>query len=493
MGSVGTDTDHDRLYKLLEIGKNASRGDIKKAHQKMARKHHPDRGGDPEIFKEVQRAYEILIDPEKRSTYDRYGEKGLEEGAGSPHDFFDLLRGGMPGSQRVRRPTTKSIVKPLKVTLEQLYSGTTKKMAITRQVIDKSQPIENCSVCDGTGVSVQTVRRGNIVQRMQSNCTACGSTGKSFKLKEEREIVEVHVQKGATDEQRIVFHEKADELPGADTGDVTFILQSVEHPVFKRKGADLFIEKDISLAEALTGFQLEVTHLDGRKLLIKTSPDEIIQPMSRGLDYYLKVEEDEVEWDCFEDCDCPDIENVAQAEEIDEELLKKLCCKQLKNRGLDVGAFVVDGTKASFKQCTHTEAHAAKKPCAGSKLFILADPKESKPHRMIKAVPGQGMPTLKNPFLYGNLFFLFNIKFPESISPQNQEALRQILPPALNVPSVTEDDMDVEVHTLTDMDIKLSQASNSENMKSASEAYDEDDDMGVPGMPGGQGPQCQQM
>merc|ERR1719359_1354727 len=133
----------------------------------------------------------------------------------------------------------------------QLYTGQTKKMAITRQVIDKKRGVQSCSECGGRGVTVQTVRMGPMIQQMQSACGACGGQGKSFKTKQEREVLEVHIQKGSPDGHKIQFREMADEHPEADTGDVHFVLKEQPHQSIKRKGADLFIEKTISLVEAL--------------------------------------------------------------------------------------------------------------------------------------------------------------------------------------------------------------------------------------------------
>merc|ERR1719378_2004336 len=119
---------------------------------------------------------------------------------------------------------------------------------------------------------------------MQSACSSCGGQGKSFKTKQEREVLEVLIQKGSPDAHKVTFREMADEHPDADAGDVAFVVKEQEHSDFKRKGADLFIERKISLVEALCGFEMELTHLDGRKLLIKTAPGEIVKPMSQGFD-----------------------------------------------------------------------------------------------------------------------------------------------------------------------------------------------------------------
>merc|ERR1711957_1093997 len=150
---------------------------------------------------------------------------------------------------------------------------------------------------------------------------------------------EVVVQKGSPDGHKVQFREMADEHPDADTGDVVFVCKEQEHAMFKRKGADLFIERDISLVEALCGFELELTHLDGRKLLIKTSPGEIVKPMAQGYDPLADDSESKAEWETFEDSDCPSLEPVARAEVTDVDTLKEACEKQLKRKGVDVGAF----------------------------------------------------------------------------------------------------------------------------------------------------------
>merc|ERR1712232_292866 len=276
-------------------------------------------------------------------------------------------------------------------------------------------------------MGVEVIRMGPMIQQMQSQCGACGGQGKSFKTKQEREVLEVHIQKGSPDGHKVRFREMADEHPDADTGDVVFVLKQQEHADFKRKGADLFIERKISLVEALCGFQLELTHLDGRKLLIKTSPGEIVKPMAQGFDP-LAQEEQRTEWEVMEDCDCPSIDNVAQADTTDVDTVKKACETQLKRQGVDVGAFVVDGQRTFFKQATREEILAAKKPAPGCKMYILADPNSKKSWRLTKAVKDEGMPTLKNPFVHGNLFLLLTVEFPESLSVDTQKALRDILP-----------------------------------------------------------------
>jgi DnaJ family protein A protein 2 len=91
-------------------------------------------------------------------------------------------------------------------------------------------------------------------------------------------MLEVHVEKGMQHGQKITFQGEADEAPDTQTGDIVFVLQLKDHPKFKRKGDDLFVQHTLTLPEALCGFQFPLTHLDGRLLLIKSNPGEIIKP-----------------------------------------------------------------------------------------------------------------------------------------------------------------------------------------------------------------------
>ena len=107
MGGMGgrqrKEVDNTKYYKLLGVEKNATLNDIKKAYKKLALKHHPDRGGDPEKFKEINTAHEVLSDKDKREAYDRHGEEGVRQGGGGGGgaDIFErMFGGGMGGGHR---------------------------------------------------------------------------------------------------------------------------------------------------------------------------------------------------------------------------------------------------------------------------------------------------------------------------------------------------------------------------------------------------------
>jgi len=129
-----------------------------------------------------------------------------------------------------------------------------------------------------------------MIQQMQHVCSECRGSGetisdkdrcpqcKGSKVTQEKKVLDVNVEKGMQHGQKIVFEGQADEAPDTVTGDIVFVLQLKEHPKFKRKHDDLFVEHTLSLTESLCGFQFALTHLDGRQLLIKSNPGEVIKP-----------------------------------------------------------------------------------------------------------------------------------------------------------------------------------------------------------------------
>mmetsp|Transcript_10181 Transcript_10181/g.14875 ORF Transcript_10181/g.14875 Transcript_10181/m.14875 type:complete len:414 (-) Transcript_10181:398-1639(-) len=288
------DVDTTKLYETLGLEKNAEASQIKKAYRKLAVKHHPDKGGDEAKFKEISAAYEILSDPEKKQKYDKYGLDGVtDDSPGHTHDdLFSMFFGG--GGRKQSRGPRKSedVSHPLKVSLEDLYNGKTVKLGINRQVMVGEATV--CDTCDGQGVVVELRQIAlGMVQQLQKRCTDCGGQGYRAETRKERKVLEVHVEKGMKHSQKITFRGMADEKPNMEAGDIVFVVQEKDHETFKRKGADLLVTKTISLNEALCGFEWIITHLDGREIVVKSKPGEVIKPESLGGQPFVKIVPDE--------------------------------------------------------------------------------------------------------------------------------------------------------------------------------------------------------
>ncbi|KAJ7349432.1 hypothetical protein DFH08DRAFT_743556 [Mycena albidolilacea] len=303
-----------KFYDLLEVPPTASESELKKAYRKKALRLHPDKGGDPELFKEVTHAYEILSDPDKRSIYDARGEAGLSEQGGmggmDPQDLFSQLfggggfgggggffGGGGGGSRNQGPRKTKDLVHRVHVTLEDLYKGKVTKLALTRNRIcskckgkgGKEGAVRSCNTCSGRGIKVTLRQMGPMIQQIQSPCDECSGTGeiinakdrcvqcKGKKVMPEKKFLEVHIDKGMKSGQTIQFRGESDESPTAEPGDVVIVVEEKPHERFKRQENDLITEVDVDLLTALGGGQFAIKHLDDRALIVKLEPGEVVK------------------------------------------------------------------------------------------------------------------------------------------------------------------------------------------------------------------------
>jgi DnaJ family protein A protein 2 len=244
-----------------------------------------------------------LSDPEKRAKYDKYGLDAFKEGGGGGgHDMSDIFAqffGG--GHSRQRGPKkTKNIEHVIRVSLQELYTGAEKKMKVGRTVLcqtcaatgstDKKK--YDCTFCKGTGSQEVLRSFGMGVMRQMVYCDHCAGRGitipknkicgtcRGAKTTKTSKVVTVEIEKGAKHGKQIRFAGESDEEPGLQTGDLIFILQELKHETFQRDGENLIIQKSVSLVNALTGFSFELTHLDGKKILVETTPGMIIVPDS---------------------------------------------------------------------------------------------------------------------------------------------------------------------------------------------------------------------
>uniref|UniRef100_A0A8C7HGK4 DnaJ heat shock protein family (Hsp40) member A1 n=1 Tax=Oncorhynchus kisutch TaxID=8019 RepID=A0A8C7HGK4_ONCKI len=298
-------------------------------------------------FKQISQAYEVLSDSQKREVYDRGGEKAIKGGGsgggggfGSPMDIFDMFFGGGGRLHRERRGKNqikyrdkyyfpqktsnsglcflwffltslanalpqcalnlgKNVVHQLTVSLEDLFNGATRKLAVQKNVIcercegrgGRKGAVEMCMSCHGTGMQVRLHQLGpGMVQQVSTVCGGCQGQGQRIshkdrckacsgrKILRQKKILEVHIGKGMKDGQKLVFRGEGDQEPGLEPGDIIIVLDQRVHPVFTRQGDNLIMTMELQLVEALCGFQKPCQTLDNRSLLITCHPGELIKP-----------------------------------------------------------------------------------------------------------------------------------------------------------------------------------------------------------------------
>uniref|UniRef100_A0A4W3K0R6 DnaJ homolog subfamily A member 1-like n=1 Tax=Callorhinchus milii TaxID=7868 RepID=A0A4W3K0R6_CALMI len=288
-------------YDILGVEPGSSTEEIKKAYRKLALKFHPDKNPEEgERFKGISQAYEVLSDSKKRDLYDRGGEEAIKGGGTSggfhsPMDIFDMFFGG--GGRMHSRPERRgkrNVAHQLSMSLEDMYNGATRKLTLQKNVI--------CQKCNGecysaqgrnsrggTEVHIQQIGPG-IIQQIQTMCSECRGEGERINAKDrcktcsgkkvvrEKKILEVHVDRGMKDGQKITFHGEGDQLPGLEPGDVIIILDQKEHASFQRSENNLITQMEINLVEALCGLKHTIKTLDNRTLVIGSRPGEVIRP-----------------------------------------------------------------------------------------------------------------------------------------------------------------------------------------------------------------------
>ncbi|KAF2835428.1 DnaJ-domain-containing protein [Patellaria atrata CBS 101060] len=319
------------LYDILSLPRSASKAEIKKAYHKAALSSHPDKVPETERataeirFKAVSQAYEILYDDDKREVYDRHGMSAFDGSrpGGMPGEGVDLddilqqmfgmgmgggmpgmggMPGGMGGGRKVPR-RGKNEEQEYEVTLEELYKGKTTRFASTKNVVctickgsggkEKAKP-HTCGVCKGQGTTtgLRSIAPGLVTQET-TTCGTCKGVGTVYKDKdrckkckgqrvvETRKVLEVYIPPGSREGDKVVLSGEADQLPDQEPGDIVFTLKEDDHPVFKRVGADLMAPLNVTLAEALTGFnRVVLKHLDGRgiQLNVHHSKGKVLRP-----------------------------------------------------------------------------------------------------------------------------------------------------------------------------------------------------------------------
>jgi DnaJ family protein A protein 2 len=275
-------------YNILGISKNASNEDIKNAYRRLARTHHPDKGGDKDKFQKIQEAYETLSNSDKRNQYDNPIQSDFENmfPFGFDHPFFKHHR-----EQRQSNIVKKNDhIYTCKITLNEVFFGTTKKLKVHKNLLCK-KCILNCIHCNGTGTSTKHIQMGPFTQVIQQTCTACKGNGKTNdKSKQcescnskgviiEEKIFEIQIEQGIENGKKFIFDGWGEQAvkENEKSGDFIVVILIDEHPVFKREGLNLIIDIKLSFTESIIGKIITIPFFTGN-LIIDTRGFGIINP-----------------------------------------------------------------------------------------------------------------------------------------------------------------------------------------------------------------------
>lgn len=259
------------MYETLGLTKDASDADIKKAYRKLAMKNHPDKGGDPEAFKVVQNAYDVLSDPQKRANYDRFGNPDGPQhgpGGGGFEDMVSQMFGGMGmrGPGPARRQNHQHT---LNVTLSEAYHGVRKTVKITVQqtCFACRKP---CAACGGKGATL--LQMGPMT--LQQTCGACQGSGQGASsgcaectggTKPVSHDVVFNIEAGVTDGAAISVPGMGEQAkaPGEVPGDLIIVIRVAKHADFERRGNDIVWTTTMSFDDSVNGTTLTVPHFAG--------------------------------------------------------------------------------------------------------------------------------------------------------------------------------------------------------------------------------------
>lgn len=308
----------ESYYDILEVATDATTEVIKKQWKKLARKYHPDKlsreereKGNGEKIKQINEAYAVISDPEKRNLYDQFGKDGLngfENGPNTNDIFSDMLFnmfGGMHGMQEMHemhemhemQQSLNTIKEIIDATLEELYTGVIVKKEINRNNLckecdgtgAKDKNDYQCDSCGGQGITLQTVQVGpGVHMQNQLVCQKCNGTGKYINIDhqcdscvgkgtiEEKYNVSVIIEKGMCDEDVIVIENEGNEIDKNTRGNIVFIINEVAHKVYKKNFSinnninplNLLVQLNIPLHDALTGLTMQLKYLDNNDIYI---------------------------------------------------------------------------------------------------------------------------------------------------------------------------------------------------------------------------------
>jgi len=300
-------------YEVLEIDKNATEEEIKKAYRKGALKWHPDKNAnnktEAEIkFKELSEAYGVLSDPEKKQIYDTQGEEGLKANnnnnggfQGNPNDIFNMFFGGQSpfGGHQMHNPFggfhQKQAIKKaeqkvvfIPVTYKDLYNGSKKKVTIPIRVLCigcqglGGKDVSICKGCNGSGTMfIRKMMGPNMIQQIQTICSSCNGRKKTVSvpcnicntigtINNDKEFI-VKVEKGMEHDDKIVFENMGNENYEEERGDVILVigLKDTKYPNFTKVKNNLVYNYNIKVGDSIAGTTINIEHISGENIVFK--------------------------------------------------------------------------------------------------------------------------------------------------------------------------------------------------------------------------------
>ena len=317
-------------YEILGLSKDATESDIKKAYRTLAKKYHPDvnkAAGSEDKFKEINEAYEILSDPQKKASYDQFGHAGMSGAAGggggfgggmSMDDIFSQFGdifggggfggfGGFGGSRGGRRVNRGSDLRVrVKLNLKEILNGVDKKIKVKKYVScshckgngsENGDSYTTCNTCKGTGAVTRVTN--TILGQMQtsSTCSSCDGEGKTITTKcthcsgegvmRDDEVITIQIPAGVAEGMQLSMSGKGNAARrGGVSGDLLIIVEEEQHPDLIRDENDLIYNLFLSFPTAALGGSVEVPTVDGvakMKIDAGTQPGKVLRLRNKGL------------------------------------------------------------------------------------------------------------------------------------------------------------------------------------------------------------------
>ena len=280
-------------YEILGLKKGATDKEIKKAYRKLAMEHHPDKGGDENLFKEISEANETLSDKVKKDNYDKYGHTKQRpmQGGVNMEDMMNHFGGGMGGNPFGGNPfgghrekRGQDIIFNMKITLEEVFNGATKQFKYKRKAACVScngaggTDKQVCGTCDGRGFVItqqmtpmgnfQTQRtcptcqgEGNVVKKVCNSCKGVGVGNKE-------ELITVNIPKGITEQETLQYSGMGNAIKGGTPGSLLIKINIASHEDFVISGNDLKYQLKLSYPQLVMGDKVEVPTIEGGKIRV---------------------------------------------------------------------------------------------------------------------------------------------------------------------------------------------------------------------------------